>query len=159
MIVRGDACQYGFPSFLHQFEYRPAWRSCLAPEDFKSGVQVGRTDQLGCEPGVATSGESLSWCLTRERCAGIVLSMGKPTRFSKTFTVDRSILKYLQRTRSTRSRSERVNELLRRGIIEERYEALEREAEEFFADTTKAERTESRAFSKASLKTFTRDEG
>ena len=37
--------------------------------------------------------------------------MSKATRFSKSFTVDRSILDYLQRTRASRSRSERLNEL------------------------------------------------
>ncbi len=82
--------------------------------------------------------------------------MSKATRFSKSFTVDRSILDYLQRTRSSRSRSERVNELLRRAILEEQYEVLEREAAEFFAVTGKRERAESRAFAAASRRTFTR---
>jgi hypothetical protein len=83
--------------------------------------------------------------------------MSKATRFSKSFTVDRSILDYLHRTRSGRSRSERVNELLRRAIIAEQYEVLEREAAEFFAVTGKTERTESRAFAAASRRSITRD--
>jgi metal-responsive CopG/Arc/MetJ family transcriptional regulator len=82
--------------------------------------------------------------------------MSKATRFSKSFTVDRSILDYLQRTRSNRSRSERVNELLRRAIIEEQYEVLEREAAEFFAVTGERERAESRAFATASRRSITR---
>jgi metal-responsive CopG/Arc/MetJ family transcriptional regulator len=82
--------------------------------------------------------------------------MRKATRFSKSFTIDRSILDYLQRTRSSRSRSERVNELLRRAILEEQYEALEREAAEFFAAAGKTERAESKAFAAASHRSITR---
>jgi hypothetical protein len=82
--------------------------------------------------------------------------MIKATRSSKSFTVDRSILDYLQRTRSSGSRSERVNELLRRAILEEQYEALAREAAEFFAVAGKTERAESRAFAKASRRSMTR---
>ena len=83
--------------------------------------------------------------------------MSKATRSSKSFTVDRSILDYLQRTRSTRSRSERVNELLRRGILEEQYKALAQEAAEFFKVTREAERAERRAFSAASQRSMMRD--
>lgn len=83
--------------------------------------------------------------------------MRKATRSSKSFTVDRSILDYLQRTRSHRSRSERVNELLRRAIFEEQNEALEKEAAEFFAATGKADRAESRAFAAATQRSITRE--
>ena len=74
------------------------------------------------------------------------------------FTVDLSILDYLQRTRSRRSRSERVNELLRRAILEEQYEALAREAAEFYGAAGKAERSEAKAFAAASLKSLARSE-
>ncbi len=70
--------------------------------------------------------------------------------------MDRSILDYLQRTRSGRSRSERVNELLRRAMLEEQYEALEREAAEFFAAAGRRERAESGAFARASRRSLTR---
>lgn len=83
--------------------------------------------------------------------------MSKATRSSKSFTVDRSILDYLQRTRASRSRSERVNELLRRAILQEQYEALEKEAAEFFAAAGRTERAESRAFAAASRRSITRD--
>ena len=83
--------------------------------------------------------------------------MRKATRSSKSFTIDRSILDYLQRTRSSRSRSERVNELLRRAILDEQYEALEREAAEFFAAAGKTERGECKAFAAASRRSITRD--
>jgi hypothetical protein len=82
--------------------------------------------------------------------------MRKATRSSKSFTIDKSILEYLQRTRSSRSRSERANELLRRAILAERYEALEREAAEFFALSGKTERAESKAFAAASQRSMAR---
>jgi len=95
--------------------------------------------------------------LTNDALSGTIRNMGKATRFSKSFTIDRSILDYLQHTRSSRSRSERVNELLRRAILEEQYEALEREAAEFFAAAGKAERAERKAFAAASLRAITRE--
>jgi hypothetical protein len=84
-------------------------------------------------------------------------NMTKATRSSTSFTIDRSILDYLQRTRSSRSRSERVNELLRRAILDEQYEALEREAAEFFAAAGKTKRAESKAFAAASRRSMARD--
>ncbi len=71
--------------------------------------------------------------------------------------MDRSILDYLQRTRSSRSRSDRVNELLRRAILDEQYEALEKEAAEFFAGAGKTERDESRAFAEGSRRSLERE--
>jgi len=95
--------------------------------------------------------------LTEDTLSVTIANMRKATRFSKSFTIDRSILDYLQRTRSSRSRSERVNELLRRAILEEQYEALEREAAEFFASAGKAERAERKAFTAASRRAITRE--
>jgi hypothetical protein len=46
--------------------------------------------------------------------------------------------------------------LLRRAILQEQYEALEREAAEFFAATGKTERAESKAFAAASHRSITR---
>jgi hypothetical protein len=49
-----------------------------------------------------------------------------------------------------------MNELLRRAILAEQYEVLEREAAEFFAATGKTERAESRAFAAASRRSIAR---
>ncbi len=87
-----------------------------------------------------------------------MLHMMKTRRLARTFTIDGAILDYLQRTRSGRSRSERVNELLRRGIDQEQSEALAREAAEFFAAAGRAEGAERKAFAKASRRSITRDE-
>jgi hypothetical protein len=83
--------------------------------------------------------------------------MGKTRRTSQSFTVDRAILDYVQRTRSHRSRSERVNELLHRAILREQYEVLEKQAAEFYSTAGKRERAETRAFSRASQRTLARE--
>jgi hypothetical protein len=57
-------------------------------------------------------------------------------------TIDRSILDYLKCKGYRLSRSERVNELLWRAILEEQYEALEREAAGFYAAARKTEHSE-----------------
>ena len=73
------------------------------------------------------------------------------------FTVYRTLLEYVARTRGRRSRSQRVNELLQRAIEQERAEALEAEAAVFFSGETKAERAETRFFHKLGAKSFARD--
>ncbi|HXJ04019.1 MAG TPA: hypothetical protein VNH65_02915 [Candidatus Acidoferrum sp.] len=78
-------------------------------------------------------------------------------RLAKTFTIEPDINDYVDETKGDRSASERVNELLRRAIIEEQYERLDAEASAFFADDSKADRAETRAMHKASLRTFSRD--
>jgi hypothetical protein len=47
--------------------------------------------------------------------------------------------------------------LLRRAILEEQYEALEREAAEFFAAAGETERAERKAFAAASQRAITRE--
>jgi hypothetical protein len=84
--------------------------------------------------------------------------MSKAKRSSASFTVDRSVLDYLQRTRSNGSRSERLNELLGRAILQEQHESLEREAAGFFASIRGTERAEHRAFAAASRRSLTRNE-
>jgi hypothetical protein len=78
-------------------------------------------------------------------------------RLAKTFTIEPDINEYVDETKGDRSASERVNELLRRAIIEEQYERLDAEAAAFFADDSKADRAENKAMQKASLRTFSRD--
>jgi hypothetical protein len=87
-----------------------------------------------------------------------IIYMSKPMRSSRSFTIDRPILDYIQRTRSQRSQSERVNELLSRAIQQEQHEALEKEAAEFYSAANKAGRAESKAFAAASIRSITREE-
>jgi hypothetical protein len=77
-------------------------------------------------------------------------------RIPKSFTIEPDISKYVDETKGKRSASDRVNDLLRRAIIQEQYERLETEAAEFFA-AANAHRAEAREFQKASLRTFGRD--
>jgi hypothetical protein len=78
-------------------------------------------------------------------------------RLAKTFTIEPDINEYVDETKGDRSASERVNELLRRAIIEEQYERLDAEAAAFFADDSKADHAETKAMRRASLRTFSRD--
>ena len=77
-------------------------------------------------------------------------------RLAKSFTLDAEINEYVDTTKGGRSASERVNELLRRAMLEEQYERLEAQAAAFFA-TTAGDRSEARAFQKSALRTFERD--
>lgn len=77
-------------------------------------------------------------------------------RLAKSFTIEPEINEYVDETKGDRSASDRVNELLRRAMLQEQYDRLEAEAEAFFSDT-KADRDESKAFQKASLRSFGRD--
>jgi hypothetical protein len=77
-------------------------------------------------------------------------------RLAKSFTIEADINEYVDETKGDRSASDRVNELLRRAVIQEQYARLEAEAAEFFSGK-KANRAEARAFQKASLRTFGRD--
>jgi len=83
--------------------------------------------------------------------------MRKATKISKSFSLDPEVFSYIVETSDDRSVSSRLNELLERAILQERYSQLEREAEEFFATEPKAARKESRAFQKASLRSMARD--
>jgi len=82
--------------------------------------------------------------------------IGIAMRISKSFTIEPEISNYLDETKGQRSTSDRVNDLLRRAMIQEQYERLEAEAAEFFADA-QSDRTEAKEFQKASLRTFGRD--
>lgn len=77
-------------------------------------------------------------------------------RLAKSFTIERDLNEYVEETKGDASASERVNELLRRAMIQEQYERLEAEAAEFFANA-EADRAEDQSFQKASLCTFGRD--
>ena len=77
-------------------------------------------------------------------------------RVPKSFTLEEELSDYVDETKGQRSASDRVNELLRRAMLQEQYDRLEAEAAEFFADAN-AERAETRALQKAALRTFKRD--
>ena len=77
-------------------------------------------------------------------------------RLAKSFTIDAELSDYVVQTKGRRSASDRVNELLRRAVLQEQNDRLEAEAAKFFAHA-KNDRAETKAFQKASLRTFSRD--
>ncbi len=77
-------------------------------------------------------------------------------RLPKSFMVDPEINEYVDATKGDRSASERVNELLKRAILEEQYDRLDAEAAAFFGAARSSSR-ETRAFQKAALRTFNRE--
>lgn len=78
-------------------------------------------------------------------------------RIAKSFTIDPDVDNYVATTKGEQSASERVNELLRRAMLQEMYDHLENEAESFFAADHKGERAETRAFQTAAMRTLRRD--
>jgi hypothetical protein len=81
--------------------------------------------------------------------------IGIAMRISKSFTIDPELSNYVDATKGERSASDRVNELLRLAMIQEQYDRLEGEAEEFFAGAD-SDRAETHQFQKASLRSFGR---
>jgi|HubBroStandDraft_5_1064220.scaffolds.fasta_scaffold72740_3 hypothetical protein len=77
-------------------------------------------------------------------------------RQAKSFTISNEILADIASTKGTGSTSERVNELLKRGLELERRERLEQEAAQFFANNLEDVR-ERAAYQKASKETLSRD--
>jgi hypothetical protein len=77
-------------------------------------------------------------------------------RLAKSFTIEPDINEYVDETKGDRSASDRVNELLRRAMLQEQYDRLEAEAAAFFSGS-KTERDEAKGFQKASLRSFGRD--
>jgi len=80
----------------------------------------------------------------------------KDMRLAKSFTIETTLIEYVEETKGDVSASERVNELLRRAMIQEQYDKLGAEDAEFFA-VAKAGRAEAKSFQKAALRTFRRD--
>jgi len=83
--------------------------------------------------------------------------MQKAMRVPKSFTLDRSIVSYVQDTRGSGSSSERVNELLKKAILQEQHQRLEEEAAKFFSTPSETDRAEAKAFQKASMRSLSRD--
>jgi hypothetical protein len=72
---------------------------------------------------------------------------------SKSFTIETKISNYVDETKGEQYASDRVNDLLRRAMIQEQYERLEPEAAEFFAGAH-SDRAEAKEFEKASLQSL-----
>ena len=83
--------------------------------------------------------------------------MATATRQTKSFSLDRAVLKEIQRTRGSVSTSERVNELLKVGLEVERTRSLHSEAAAFFKEQP-SDRKLHDAFHSAGIASMIRDE-
>jgi hypothetical protein len=86
----------------------------------------------------------------------MIFAASIPMRLAKSFMVEPEVNEYVDATKENRSTSERVNELLKRAILEEQYDRLDAEAAAFFAES-RSSRRETREFQKAALRAFDRD--
>ncbi|MBZ5568241.1 MAG: hypothetical protein LAN64_10380 [Acidobacteriia bacterium] len=76
---------------------------------------------------------------------------------ARSITFDADVIAAVAKSKNGRSVSDRVNELVKRGLRAERYEQLAREAAAFFRKPDPDERAERKAFSKASKRARSRD--
>jgi hypothetical protein len=83
--------------------------------------------------------------------------MATATRTTKTFSLEKEVLKEVERTKGYVSTSERVNELLKVGLEAERQRSLHAEVAAFFASAAASDQTSRKAFQDASIKSITRD--
>lgn len=77
------------------------------------------------------------------------------SKVAKSYTIEPEVESYVSSTRGELSASQRVNELLKRGIAQEKDEQLDHEAAAFFASETS--RNGTRAFQKSARRTLERD--
>lgn len=82
--------------------------------------------------------------------------MSIASKITKSFSMEKQLLEQIERTRGTRSTSERVNQLLKTALETERRESLHIEAARFFKSDMPEERKERKAFQAASIKSITR---
>jgi hypothetical protein len=85
-----------------------------------------------------------------------VLTKSPSSKLPKSYTIDPDVNNYVEATKRGRSASKRVNELLKRAIIQEQYDQLEKEAAEFFA-AQPGDRHETKSLQRAARRTLERD--
>jgi metal-responsive CopG/Arc/MetJ family transcriptional regulator len=81
--------------------------------------------------------------------------MSTATRTAKTVSLEKELLREVERTKGKVSTSERLNQLLKAGLEAERRRSLDDEAAAFFQPD--ADRAEHRAFQSASVKSISRE--
>ena len=78
-------------------------------------------------------------------------------RIAKTLTLEELLLSEVEKTKGRGSTSERVNQLLKRALGQERRDALEREAAHFFSVANHSDRQEEHDFERAAEISLERD--
>jgi hypothetical protein len=79
-------------------------------------------------------------------------------RKTVSFSINPEILTEIASTKRSESTSERVNELLKRGLESERRERFEQEAAEFFSNPASGAESGRAAYLEAAIKVISRDE-
>lgn len=79
------------------------------------------------------------------------------TRAIKTFSLEKEVLKEIERTKGLVSTSERVNHLLKLALESERLQSLHYEAAEFFSTVSDEDNKGRAAFQAASVKSLARE--
>lgn len=79
------------------------------------------------------------------------------TRLTKSFSLDRELIREVERTKGSNSTSERVNALLRAGLEVERQRSLHSEAASFFKSEA-SDGSVRQAFQRAGMKSMMRDD-
>ena len=85
-----------------------------------------------------------------------VLTKSSNSKLPKSYTIEPDVHNYVEATKGGLSASKRVNELLKRAIVQEQYEQLEREAAQFFA-LEPGDRSDTNALQRAARRTLERD--
>jgi hypothetical protein len=81
--------------------------------------------------------------------------MSGAARTTKTLSLDKELVREIERTKGAASASQRVNELLKAGLEAERRESLSRETARFFQEAD--DRAERLDFQSASRRSLARD--
>ncbi|HEV8076311.1 MAG TPA: hypothetical protein VGP66_10700 [Candidatus Acidoferrum sp.] len=85
-----------------------------------------------------------------------VLTKSPNSKLPKSYTIEPDVNNYVEATKGAQSASKRVNQLLKRAIIQEQYDQLEKEAAEFFAAQA-GDRHETKSLQRAARRTLVRD--
>ncbi len=83
--------------------------------------------------------------------------MGSSAKMAKSFMIEPEVDRYISGTKGEHSASERINEMLKKAMEQERYEKLEAEARVFYAKAGATERKATRAFQAAAVRAIIRD--
>lgn len=86
----------------------------------------------------------------------LLLDKTDTTKQTRSFSLERSVVREIEKTKGTRSVSQRVNELLKYALELERKAALHEEVRNFFTPD-KSDRAERAAFQSAAFKSLARD--
>jgi hypothetical protein len=85
-----------------------------------------------------------------------VLTKSPNSKLPKSYTIEPDVNNYVEATKGAQSASKRVNQLLKRAIIQEQYDQLEKEAAEFFAAQA-GDRHATKSLQRAARRTMERD--